>query len=101
MSMSRCVILNPVTPHTKCQDMRTGYAGLMNVCIIHILSPVNGYKCINQGYERIGKDTLHPVHRYTMMIHATNSLQYVIYNSYVRYMVSLGQINDEINHIYL
>jgi hypothetical protein len=36
-----------------------------------------------------------------MMIHATNSLQYVIYNSYVRYMVSLGQINDEINHTYL
>jgi hypothetical protein len=88
--MSRRVFLNPVTPNTKNQNVRCGYAGM----IMDILTPVHGYTCISQGYDIIEKDISCLVHRY-----ASFDTGYEI----IRYMPDLGQTqnNDEINHIYL
>jgi hypothetical protein len=65
MSMSHLVFLNPVTPNTKNQKVRCGYAALTKVYSIDILFPVNGYTCISQGCDIIEKDLSYLVHRYT------------------------------------
>jgi hypothetical protein len=67
--MSHRVFLNPVTPNTEYQKVRCGYAGLTKVYPIDILSPVNGYTCISQGYDIFEKDWDMSclVHRYTFL----------------------------------
>jgi hypothetical protein len=65
MPMSSRVFLNPVTPNTRYQKERCRYAGLTKVYPIDILSPVNGYTYISQGYDIIEKDMSYLVHRYT------------------------------------
>ena len=88
MSMSSRVFLNPVTPNTKCQKVRCGYAALRKAYPIDILSSINGYTCISQGYDIIKKDMSCIVHRYT-------SSWYWIWNSQVYAWLRSEQKQDE------
>ena len=53
--------------NTKYQKVRCGYTGLAYVHPLDILSPVNGYTCVSQGYDIIEKDLSCLVHRYTSL----------------------------------